>query len=77
MVTLTTKFMFMDTNLKTLMSLRLIVDKLGLVDVQIFLYQKQKLKNLDVKQNYGKGSFVLLVNLTTIMYGVLVERMNT
>ena len=70
MVTLTTKFMFMDTNLKTLMSLRLIVDKPGQVDVQIFHYLKQKLKKWDVKQNYGKGNFVLLVNLTTIMYGV-------
>ena len=70
MVMLTIKFMFMDINLRTLMCQQLIVDKPGQVDVQIFHYLKQKLKKWDVKQNYGKGNFVLLVNLTTIMYGV-------
>lgn len=59
----------MDINLKTLMYLRLIVDKPGLVDVQTFLYQKQKLRNLDVKQNYGKVKFVLQEKLMGIQYG--------
>ena len=69
MVTATIKFIFMDINLKTLMYLRLIVDKPGLVDVQTFLYQKQKLRNLDVKQNYGKVKFVLQEKLMGIQYG--------
>ena len=59
----------MDINLKTLMYLRLIVDKPGLVDVQTFLYQKQKLRNLDEKQNYGKVKFVLQEKLMGIQYG--------
>ena len=69
MVTATIKFIFMDINLKTLMCLRLIVDKPGLVDVLIFLYQKQKLKNLDVKLLYGKVKFVLQEKLMGIQYG--------
>ena len=60
----------MDINLRTLMCQQLIVDKPGQVDVQIFHYLKQKLKKWDVKQNYGKGSFVLQEKLMGIQHGV-------
>ena len=47
-----------------------IVDKQGQVVVLIFLYQKQKLRNLVEKLLYGKGNFVLQEKLMGIQYGV-------
>ena len=45
--------------------------------VQIFLYQKLKLKNLDEKLLYGKVKFVLQEKLMGTQLGDLVELMNT
>ena len=45
--------------------------------VQIFLYQKRKLKNLDEKLLYGMEKFVLQEKLMGKQLGDLVELMNT
>ena len=57
----------MVINLRTLMSLRLIMDKQGLVDVQTSLYQKQKLKRLVEKLFYGTERSVLQEMLTELI----------
>ena len=70
------EFMLKDSNLKTQRQQLETIHNLVLEHVLIFLYQKQKHKNLDVKQRCGIISFVQVVKIIILTHMDQVELMN-
>ena len=69
--------MLKDSNLKTQKQQLETIHNLGLVHVLTFLYQKQKLKNLGVKQRCGIINSVQVVKIIILIHMDQVELMST
>ncbi len=69
--------MLKDSNLKTQRQQLETIHNLGLVHVLTFLYQKQKLKNLGVKQRCGIINSVQVVKIIILIHMAQVELMST